>query len=461
MLAVFHTCMGDVLKGFFDFVRERWASRLTPWLLAPGVFYATLWIVSETDFSAVGRQHLVAAGVVAALAVVLWIFTTFAPRTPRGKVGVILSVQADNEEHALRLRADFTRVLESLLQPAVKTRSFAVVEYPQFIARRVRTHDDAHRYLRRSRGRLMLFGRARVRHVNNAPVHVLELQGAAIGEGTVPKNVQQAVQAECHGLLPRQIHIQAANDLFEFQLTSEFVEMIARYSLGLVALASTDILFAEELLLGAKRRADTLKRHSPIAKRVANRVPGLLVDLWQEHLRVLAEAYYLKRTEDVLEEKEMVALKILGIVPRHYGALLSLAMCAFLLRRDLIAAYRALKLCAGIHDAAWRYSQAFLLAYEGKLGDARRTYREAFKVPCGDPSVPVQCEEFIDIVLGAEPSQVQLLFCQGLINFYAKKDLVAARRDLTSFIERVDRHRFTAAQSEAKSLLSEIDALAT
>ncbi len=73
-------------------------------------------------------------------------------------------------------------------------------------------------------------------------------------------------------------------------------------------------------------------------------------------------------------------------------------------------------------------------------------YVRAFKGPLEDPTVPMQSEEFMQLVLEEENDKVQLLFCCGLINYRAKRDLAAAKRDLSEFLKRVSASDFPQAQ---------------
>ena len=67
------------------------------------------------------------------------------------------------------------------------------------------------------------------------------------------------------------------------------------------------------------------------------------------------------------------------------------------------------------------FSEAFLTAYEGDLEGAYRSYRRAFESPLADPNVPVECEDFIQIVLDPEPDKPRLYFCLGLLNIAARE----------------------------------------
>ena len=69
--------------------------------------------------------------------------------------------------------------------------------------------------------------------------------------------------------------------------------------------------------------------------------------------------------------------------------------------------------------------------------NAWKTFLAKFKGKVKDVTVPVQCEEFIQVALETEPEKVQLHYCSGLINYHAKKDSAGAIRDFTTFLDSV------------------------
>jgi hypothetical protein len=76
-----------------------------------------------------------------------------------------------------------------------------------------------------------------------------------------------------------------------------------------------------------------------------------------------------------------------------------------------------------------------------------------------DATVPVQCEEFIQIVLEQEPERYWLHFCLGMINYRVKGDLIAARRDFQEFLNRAEVGRFPNQVRAVRQWVQEIDAV--
>jgi hypothetical protein len=102
-------------------------------------------------------------------------------------------------------------------------------------------------------------------------------------------------------------------------------------------------------------------------------------------------------------------------IPKIYFYLLLKAIYAFVVEKNLKRASEAINQCKQVKDPTWRYSKAFLEAYKGKMDDAERTYRAAFKIE-GPAETYFEVEEFLDWMVHEEPDKVQLHYCLGLIN---------------------------------------------
>jgi tetratricopeptide (TPR) repeat protein len=131
------------------------------------------------------------------------------------------------------------------------------------------------------------------------------------------------------------------------------------------------------------------------------------------------------------------------------------AICEFVLRKNVLAAQALITKCRDDSDSTWRYSSAFLHAYQGKMKEAMSDYRKAFKGTVADKSVPIQCEGFIQSVLATDPNCVQLHFCLGLINYHAKEDFAVAAEDFGKFLSMVKDGEFKSVAVKAQELLGD------
>ncbi len=363
----------------------------------------------------------------------LWAYSNHIPRTPVGRVGLIVAIVADDSQHEKQLRADFIAQLRKLLEPDKDLTKFFILELPRWACVRCTDPEAATRVLREARGCIMLYGTAKRRRLAGQESHLLEVEGIVLHAPITPE-AGAVLSTDFRAVLPPRVYFPVDNDAFAFAATSELTEIAARYVIALAALVSADLRYSEQMLLSVEARLKSIRVTSGSIQDIGRKLPTRFIDLYTAWLNALYDAYFMSRRPAFLEEAERVVNALLKRDPTNAQALLFSAIAHFVLRRDVHAAKQAAYACRRITDQTWRYSYAFLLAYEGKTDRAREQYEIAFNGRIANVTVPVQVEEFIQIVLAEEPDQVQLHFFSGLVNLRAKGDLKGAHRDFEAFL---------------------------
>lgn len=388
-----------------------------------------------TDFG--GRPRMTPLGAFLVFSAVVlvwaaWFATTRLPRTKPGHVGFVLSLYAEDDAEDIRLRTDFVSHLRGLLHD-VEASHFHLMVVRRSLAYDVDDVDSARRVLARTRAHFMIYGRVRRRLVEGAPFHILTCNGM-VRHRPAEETVRSELARDMMSYLPRRVQFAEDRDVFSFEATSEWLEVAARYAIGAAAMISGDAQYAEHQFLAVERRLRTGHRRLPALSTLSGRVAQRLVELytvWHAHLAVETARVPLGEGVARLEE---VARKLLERDANNYGALLSLAMTDFVLRRDLPAAFKKVARCKHGPNANWRYSIAFLYAYKGDLTRARDEYKYAFQSRRIDAELPVHVEEFINAVIAQEPDKVQLHFANALVNEYAKEDVGSAVHHYEQFL---------------------------
>jgi tetratricopeptide (TPR) repeat protein len=347
-------------------------------------------------------------------------------------VGFIVAISAEDDTEMQRLKSDFIDNLTNLLSTEEMTYPFKVIVYPPYLAEKLTTTDDASAALRKSRARFILYGKGKIRTISGKEQHCLNLEGV-VRHGRIPNVTQQKFSKEFVELLPRRLLFEKDNDLFSFQITSELADIVSRYIIGIASLLSGELEYAESLFLGIKKRISNVVSHFPAIITIKQRIPLRLIDVHRAWAMWHFNNWRASRNKEMLTKAEEHLDTIIQLsFDVNYFAELAKAICCIVLRRDVNAARKHIRLCRKINDATWRYSDAFLSAYEGKLKESYNKYKGAFKKKCED-SVPVQSEEFIQEIIEEEPHRKDLYFCLGLINYYAKEDYRQAKRDFEIF----------------------------
>jgi hypothetical protein len=281
----------------------------------------------------------------------------------------------------------------------------------------------------------ILFGHTKLRLIDGKEQHVLEL-GGGVRHAPVAESISKQIAAEMRDALGKDVIIAQENDLFSFRITAERIDIAARYIVGIAALVSKDLDYSEHLFRDLMVRLSHIKStDSPEIAKIRNRLPSRLGEVGILKCKAISDQYVFggqKHETMILLDQEL--RKFEKFTQGWYSGHLLSSMCSFMLRRDIKMAKLSLGSCRIVPDSTWRYSLAFLAAYEGDLQKAWKNYQIAFNKPPSDPSVPNQCEAFINKILAEEPSKTQLWYCLGLINLKGKNDVAGAKRDFTMFL---------------------------
>jgi hypothetical protein len=385
----------------------------------------------------------------------LWVVTNRVPRTPRGKVGILLAVTCDDEHHDRQVRADFVRGLVTQLERDQEGSQFHVTDLPAHISRQIAGFTVADRYLTRARAHMILFGTVRKRQLRGQSVHVMTFDGR-VRHAPASDEARRELSSQFGAVVPKGWTFPVDADFFAFETTAEWTDVAIRYIIGLAALISGDAAYAEKLLVDVEQKIRSGRHNVPPMQAVGLKLSGYLKSLYEMWRAALAYRYTMTRDPDILPLFEAVSSKLLARDPTSVGGGLAKAMCLFMLHGDVSGARRILYGLKNANDVTWRYSLAFLDGYEGNLDNAESEYDGAFRGPLNDVTVPVQCEEFIQYVLEAEPSRFQLHYCAGLINFYAKEDMSSAARDLELFVALTPPGIYSRQVARARDLLTKI-----
>ena len=416
-----------------------------------------------------------AVGVLAAAGVSAW-----RRRIPAGYVGVLVALAPETDAQAAKLRHDFLLTLRRLLNQRRGSTRFRLVEVSRLTSRSI--CDDSTQalpLLQRRGGHILVFGSVHTVAGQGTHADQLLVLGGSIRHAPISTNIHGELTSDFCDLITRRFRIRGDDAFLQFEATSAWLDVAVRHVVGFAAALSRDYAQAESLLLEVAARLPGVVQaypRDPAVRRVAKRFPSRLAMLYRWWLNDLSSEYLRTRDLALVQEMDEVADRLLELVPDDYGAHLGKAMCEFVLRGDVAAARRYVFACRKAPDSRWRYSAAFLDAYQGKLGRAREEYMRAFAglrrprrgteagkggsagaTADGGDTLPVECEEFIQLVLEREPGKAQLHFCTALINKFAKLDSVAASRDLGAFLQGTTPEQFPQERKLATEWLREIE----
>ena len=436
--------MASWIPAALDVVLNRWDSRSGFIVTLVILVFSLLVTFAGIDITKVQPiEWLVIALSCLALSILWW--RTRRPRAPKNKIGFGVAITFERSDHAQQLRSDFILALRDLLVESQLSQSFHFIELPASTARSIVNSEDAERLAHSCNLHFLLHGRARRRTYPEGPAHVIHLSGV-VRHPPMQYGESQQLGADFRTALPRSLIVGSDGDVLPCEFAASHIDAVSRYVIGTAAILSKDFTFAEELLRDAESKLQHLVSAgagAPAPAVLLDRVLGRIRNLYEVWLAVSNARYVRSRDAAALREIDAICTKFRIYAPdHHYQLHVSAALVAFLLRHDVEAARGELQACRNSTDATWLYSDAFLHAYDGDLQNAYKSYSKAFRSSLRDPTVPIQCEEFIQNIIDKEPHRKWLYFCIGLINYKAKGDLEAALRDFKRFVDSVDPTRF-------------------
>lgn len=445
-----------------DYCRKHWSSPLGLFISISFVLCLLVFIflnVEPEKFTSWQWATLVSAAI---FVTGFWWKSTRLPKAAKGTIGFAVAIRAENQEHAKKLKADFIKRLRELA--AAWTTASPVcfldlgeapvellLEQPLTYPGHVHEQTNCH---------FLIWGDAKERDIDG-PMHVLELEGS-VYTGPTSSETGAKISQEFQDLFPRRVHLAKERDLFTFQFTAEWIDTVAQYLIGIASYVSRDLDYAESVFLRLHKKLNmTFPSNLPQIAKIRTRLPARIAEVYKAKLNTLTLKHRLKRSPELLVESEKIMDQLDRWEPSYYGLHLGRAMCHFQLRRDVKSAFAMLQKCEQdqVEDGTWLWSKAFLEVYTANLNAAYRTYQKAFSAKVLDVTVPIQCEEFIYLILEEEPDKGQLFYALGLINLRSKLDFVSARRDLAQFLNWIERSQaqMPAQVTAARKWISEID----
>jgi hypothetical protein len=413
-----------------DFVVDRWHTKSGLALAIGLVFVIGVSFFVEIDVTKVPRYGWLLIALAIAAVALTWLKTRL-PRATKDRLGFGVAISFESDDQAKRLQADLVDALRRLVTASNHSPRFEFLSYPNVVAERAKDSTHAEWLLRKSNLKFLIYGRARQRPSAQGEAYYVDLSWMV---AHAPISIETSRELS-QSTFVNQLVIATTATPGVWEIGVQLIDGFARGIVGVAAAISGDLEYGEALLLQAESRLRALESQ-PNAPPLLSNVRSRLVQVHSQQIINASQSFTKERQQSDLERMEACAQKLLEYDPGNVLGHQTLAIAAFLLRRDIAAARRSLSACQAYDDASLIYSDAFLHGYEGDLDKAYRAYRNAVKAPLSDASVPIQCEEFIQYVLDSEPEKYWLYFCLGLLNSRCKNDAEAATRDFEIFVAR-------------------------
>jgi tetratricopeptide (TPR) repeat protein len=363
------------------------------------------------------------------------------PKTDREKTGILVAIEAETPEIALRLRNDFTRSLETIAIQSHLNRPFQIIELPQQHIPKIKDVLTAQDAMEKCGATFLIHGHAKNRNLDGHEHTILDIR-CLVAHKLVVQPISDALSQEMHSLLPKRVLISKANDLLEMEVTAVGIDLLVRYFVATAAFLSEDYVYSRELLKQLRKTLDEFDT-STLPEALSTQITTLKKKTTFNMAVLYRKLAHIKRLDwrksrDMADAEAMIAYaeKVDEYMPDLYGTDIARSLYHFL-KGDLARAIRTLERwkATGINDATWALNMAFLYAFNGKLTASARMYKIALRRETSSVTL-LEVEEFLEWALITYPSHFELHYCLGVVFCFFRDERGFAKTHFEAFLKR-------------------------
>lgn len=379
------------------------------------------------------------------------------PVFPRKTIGILLAIKADSDESQSRLENDLAQALLDSLQEANTSLPIEVKVLQQFHAPNVIDVESATDYAKITGARFVIFGSLTKRKVKAEDHYVLHVKSLVTHTPTTIQN-QSTLSQEMAVVLPNKANIAASDDFDGLEITGHLFGLGSQYVIAVAMFISGDRSTSIAVLKNLNRKLKTarLPRDWPGSRTIINLAPKRLLDF---QFGEIDHEYFQWRTDHDSNRLRLIDARF-SQLPETWkkdGRYLNIrAICHFVLTKNVGAARQLIQRVGSVspESIVWRYSLAFLDAYEEKIPEARAAYLRAFRFD-DTSEIALEVEVFVSWITEIDRTKEYLLFFLGFINFHKKKDFSSAVKDFQKFLSAPSSSKFPQLADEARLLIKQ------
>ncbi|WNB93412.1 tetratricopeptide repeat protein [Bacillus sp. NEB1478] len=358
---------------------------------------------------------------------ILWFYYRRLERCKNGKIGIVLAFKTENVHQFNKLQHDFIQQIKESLD----AESFTVINLPYNRCNELNPNDDSMlKCLNKTQAHMLIYGVCREGKKKGKEKYEIKMF-SMIRHKPLAVDTLSGLQNELN-YFTNSMLIDKEDSLTSYKLSSNWLTTYARYFVGLAALIShdtnTSFKVFESLKKDLQKEKNSFKPVKEIKKRVNFHFSNVcLLSAIKEYKMFWKTKCYqnLEASQKYIELYESVSDD--RYTPAIYHSIFS-----FLINRNINRAKGLLDNVQSINDSSHKFNMGFLFAYEGKITEAIKCYRQAIKMP-NNEFILIEIEQFIEYILEIEPEKYHLYLCLAWINSF-KGDNLLGKKDLQRFL---------------------------
>jgi len=211
----------------------------------------------------------------------------------------------------------------------------------------------------------------------------------------------------------RCINFRKDNKIEILEVTATQLVLVCKYVLGLSYLYNGQIELSEVIMESLHKDIFKIKNNIGVARHLKDIMPNCCYEIHMIKALLTYQEYRTKKEVSGLAAYKEALTEANAFMPGTYDYYLNMAIYYMFARRDVKKSKEQIKMCATFKsESSWRYSDAFLYAYEGKgeltlYGKYKQAFRKNYDL--------AEIAWFIEEVYELEPEKHKLLFALGMV----------------------------------------------
>ena len=229
----------------------------------------------------------------------LWV-----PRNKKDMVGIVLAIATENEQEKQRLQYDLVNNLKGYLHSARIPSVFNVIVLHEKHVRKIVDYQSSFRYLKRTRGHLIVYGSISERKIRGKDNYFFRLEGTVVHR-PILKSMSDKLAREFAELLPRKWCFPESDELLGFEITQQWIGFVVKYIVGIAAYVSGDFDLAFRIYSNLSKEVEIEKESDKINAilEIKRRLPLRLTEATKAICKRLY--YFYEKTRNIKYIEEM------------------------------------------------------------------------------------------------------------------------------------------------------------
>ncbi len=345
----------------------------------------------------------------------------------KDKLRIVLALHYDTDAEKPELDEDFGKELRKILKEGDLGKSIVLITAYPAECNALESDSDIESLLVKKNAAFMIFARIRTREDQKSKMHTVELK-AVVRHAKMQAQAQAAFAKEISSVFSvEKIKIPKSEQLPHLALTAEWLGFSSRYIISLAAFTVGNLEYADKLLCEAARYLSRLPANIRHSKALEDRLRSRhyeTVTMQAQRAHVEWRKLRNKEMPAVVVERLKFASQLSNLREEHSHLL---AQALFVTQYDAKECERLVRGAMFNHPIV-HLNLGFLLAWQGKYLEARKSYKAAVK-KSPDEEILEQVFTFLEWLRRENPDKAHVSWwCEVILKEDLKIDAPSVRK---------------------------------